>query len=309
MKQKLLFLLTALMLLTTGNAWGGVTTLLNIDYSTTTTPAWTVIGGSGSIEDGAWKHVQGGGGGNRSAYLDFGVASSIDDNWTVEFDAALKPGSDRNDQQITVAGANTTYANNTSATGYMYFAVKEESNGGTTYTVKIGNTNVATGVTLSNGTTYHFKVEYDGSSAVTAYIGETKYEGTVAIANVGKLRGLHGCVARYNGAITYDNIVVTKEVNAENVSSPTIAVAYASANRTVTITPGVSSESNVVTTYYTLNGEDPTSSSSVYSTPLDIDADCTVKAISISSASVASEIVSQAVTVGKLTLATPTIYQ
>ena len=79
------------------NAWAETetTTLLSIDYSTTTTPAWTVVGGSGSIVDGAWKHVQDGGGGNRSAYLDFGIASSIDDNWTVEFDAALKPGTDR----------------------------------------------------------------------------------------------------------------------------------------------------------------------------------------------------------------------
>ena len=211
--------------------------LLNIDYSTVTTPAWTVVGGTGSMTDGAWTHAQGGGGGNRSAYLDFGVASSIDDNWTVEFDATLKPGSDRNDQQVTVAGANTTYASNTSATGYMYFAVKEESNGGTTYTVKIGNTDVATGVTLSNGTVYHFKVSYDGTSAVTAFIGETKYEGTAAIANVGKLRGLHSCVARYHGAVTYDNIKVTKEVEAGSVDIPSASItAVDGINRTVSFT-------------------------------------------------------------------------
>ena len=289
-----------------GNVWAGVTTLVNIDYSTTTTPAWKVVGGTGTITDGKWVHAQGGGGGNRSAYLDFGVASSIDDNWTVEFDLALKPGSDRNDQQVAVTGANTTYANNTSATGYMYFAVKEEANGGTAYTVKIGNADVATGVTLENGTTYHIIVTYDGLSAVTAKIGDTQYNGTVAIANVGKLRGLHSCVARYNGAATFDNILVTKEVTVEEVSTPSIAVAYAGANRTVTITPGESSESNAVTTYYTLDGEDPTSSSSVYSTPLDIAADCTVKAITISSTSVASAIASQSVTVGTLKLATPT---
>jgi len=301
-------LLAAVLLCVGQNAWAGTTTLINIDYSTVTTPAWTVVGGSCTITDGALVHAQGGGGGNRSAYLDLGIASSIDDNWTIEFDATLKPGSDRNDQQLTVAGAKTTYTNNTSATGYMYFAVKEESNGGTSYTVKIGNTDVATGVTLANGTKYHFKVEYDGVSAVTAYIGETKYTGTAAIEDVGKLRGLHSCVARYNGAITYDNIVVTKEVNEEIVSTPTIAVAYNGATRTVTITPGESSESNAVTTYYTTDGEDPTASSSVYSEPFDIDADCTIKAITIAnSTSVASDIVSQAATVGKLKLATPTL--
>ena len=239
-------LLIAALFMGANNVWAEKekSTLLTIDYSTTTTPAWTVVGGTGTIADGAWTHAQAGGGGNRSAYLDFGLASSIEDNWTVEFDAKLKPGSDRNDQQITVAGANTTYSNNTSATGYMYFAVKEESNGGTTYTVKIGNTDVATGVTLANGTTYHFKVVYDGTSAVKAYIGETEYNGTVALADVGKLRGLHSCVARYNGAITYDNIVVSKEVEAGSVEVPTASItAVDSINRTLTFacaTDGVS---------------------------------------------------------------------
>ena len=109
------------------------------------------------------------------------------------------------------------------------------------------------------------------------------------------------------GDMCIDNILITTEVTGEAVTSPSIAVAYAGANRTVTITPGVSSASNPVTTYYTTDGSDPTSLSAVYSSPLDIAADCTVKAISISSTSVSSAIVSQAVTVGKLPLNAPTI--
>ena len=66
--------------------------------------------------------------------------------------------------------------------------------------------------------------------------------------------------------------------------------------------------SKTVKTYYTTDGSDPTSESAEYTTtPLNITENCTVKAISISSASVASSISSLAVTVGEVTLATPTI--
>ena len=106
--------------------------------------------------------------------------------------------------------------------------------------------------------------------------------------------------------INVRNLKVTTEVDEEVVSDPTFNVAYAGDNRTVTISGGTSSESNTVTTYYTTDGTDPTSSSSVYSSALDISSDCTVKAISISSEGTESSIASQAITVGKLTLAAPT---
>lgn len=233
-------LLVGLLALGATSAWADatetVTVLGPIDYSTTSMN-WKVVGGSVSYSDGYAKHTQDGGSGNRSAYLDFGIEENIDDNWTVEFDASLKPGSDRNDQQIAVTGAKTTYTNNTSATGKMYFAVKEESNGGTTYTVKIGDQDVATGVTLENGTNYHFTVTYDGKSSVTAKIGETKYVGTVAIEDIGKLRGIHSCVARSNGATTFDNITVTKEVAAGSVDIPSASItAVDGIKRTVTFT-------------------------------------------------------------------------
>ena len=142
----------------------------------------------------------------------------------------------------------------------MYFAVKEETNGGTTYTVKIGNTDVATGVTLANGTTYHFKVTYDGVSAVTAYIDETEYSGTVSLTDVGVLRGLHNCVARYNGAVTYDNIVVTKEVEAGSVEVPTASItAVDGINRTVTF----ACATDGVTFSYSTDGENFTEADDV----------------------------------------------
>ena len=56
----------------------------------------------------------------------------------------------------------------------------------------------------------------------------------MAIADIGKLRGIHSCVARYNGATTFDNIIVTKEVEAGAVETPTAAItAVDGINRTV----------------------------------------------------------------------------
>jgi hypothetical protein len=104
----------------------------------------------------------------------------------------------------------------------------------------------------------------------------------------------------------FKKVVITYEVDEELVSVPTIAVAYNGANRTVTITSGTSSKSNPVTTYYTTDGSTPTSSSSVYSSALDISSNCTVKAVTISDKGTSSDPASEEVTVGKLTLNAPT---
>lgn len=110
-----------------------------------------------------------------------------------------------------------------------------------------------------------------------------------------------------NGAMGVDDITLWSYSDEEIMTDPTMEVAYAGANRTVTITPGTSSKGNSVTTYYTTDGNDPTSSSNVYSSEVNITENCTVKAISISSAGGESAIISQAVTVGKLTLNAPTV--
>lgn len=158
-------------------------------------------------------------------------------------------------------------------------------------------------VTRSTGTVVYKVTSLDGN---TTYLTENTYTATTDGTSA-KCQGLYFCFGRLgNTLIRFANIKVTTEVDEEVVSNPTIDVAYAGNNRTVTITSGTSSESNAVTTYYTTDGTAPTSSSSVYSSALNISSDCTVKAISISSAGAESDIVSQNVTVGKLTLAAPT---
>jgi len=101
-------------------------------------------------------------------------------------------------------------------------------------------------------------------------------------------------VARY----TYlYKIVVTS--SSETVSAPAIAITGANGgNRTVTITPGTSDEGNAVTTYYTTNGEDPTTSSDVYTEALTISSSCTVKAMTVSSAGASSSVSSLNVEAG-----------
>lgn len=88
--------------------------------------------------------------------------------------------------------------------------------------------------------------------------------------------------------------------SSETVSAPSIATTGASkGNRTVTITPGTSSEStSTVSTYYTTDGTDPTSSSTAYTAPLTISETKTIKAISISSTGTLSSIKSQEVAAG-----------
>ena len=104
-----------------------------------------------------------------------------------------------------------------------------------------------------------------------------------------------------------NDIVIT--TSSETVSAPTISMTAASGkSRTVTIVGGTSDESKSVTTYYTTNGDTPTSSSSVYSEPFVLsDGNYTVKAISISTTPTSSDVTSLVVDATEpLTLNAPT---
>lgn len=307
------------------NAWAGTIDLVNIDYTTTTTPAWTVVGGSGTIADGAWKHTHDGGNGARSAYLDFGVNSSIEDNWTASFDVTISTGStwtQASNYQVAITKDGATYTNNAvvgSANillGASIATSKANMGSDLACTITLNGADVSGTTTLSHGVKYTFNISVDGTSLTASIMNgsTTVYSGNATLDAFVKPRGLYSLLPRpYNSAWgmytnTFDNIRVSKEVTAEEVSTPSIAVAYAGENRTVTITPGVSSESNAVTTYYTLDGSEPTNESDEYTTLLTITENCTIKAISISSTSVSSAVASLDITVGKVTLATPTIF-
>ena len=237
------------------NAWAETetTTLLNIDYSTVTTPAWTVVGGSGTTTDGAWTHTHDGGNGARSAYLDFGLNSSIDDNWTASFDVTTTTGStwtQASDFQIAITKNGATYSNNVvigSVSDILFGAriATTKSNMGTSLacTITLNGVDIAGTTTLNHGTKYTFNVSVNGT-ALTASImnGETEvYTGNATLDAFVKPRGIYDLLPRpYNAgwgvySNTYDNIKVTKEVEAGAVEVPTASItAVDGINRTVT---------------------------------------------------------------------------
>ena len=89
--------------------------------------------------------------------------------------------------------------------------------------------------------------------------------------------------------------IILKTTTTETVTAPAISSEANGAARTVTITDGVSNIKSGVTTYYTTDGSTPTSASTAYTAPFDVNATCTVKAITISnsSAETASTVTSQ----------------
>ncbi len=112
--------------------------------------------------------------------------------------------------------------------------------------------------------------------------------------------------------------IVIKTTGTENVSTPSINVTGASSKgRKVTITAGTSDAGNDVTTYYTIDGSTPTTSSSSFTTAskeitvgesAEEESTITVKAFSVSTSTAESTVASQNVTVGTLVqLAAPSI--
>lgn len=159
---------------------------------------------------------------------------------------------------------------------------------------------------------YHITIEATDGSSTTMKVKdisedtEVTYTLSESFIRIGKFTYATG---KTQGGICLDDLTVNLYSDTELVTDPTINdPVYAGANRIVTITSGVSSNgSNTVTTYYTTDGNDPTSSSTPYTGEIAITEDCTLKAISISSGGGQSGVVSKDITVGKLTLNAPTI--
>ena len=314
-------LLVAALLMIGANAWAGVTTIYSQDYeSATDASSWvtqnlapTLV--TGDPDYGKYIQMSVGSNNSRSTYTTWGNSFYGDHTtYTLEFDANFTVQTNNTKNQSSsfavMADGYTLPSANWGYNSTFLFKIENTANT-TTFTVNGSETTFDMPV----GEWCHYTIVVDNSKRTAVYTITNKSTFTQVVTGTYNLPegtsykavGMYYLSGRYWSVGNFDNISITTEVNEEIVSAPAITVDYAGANRTVTIAPGVSSESNAVTTYYTLNGEDPTSSSNVYSSPLDIDEDCTVKAFSISSTSVASTIASQAVTVGKLPLGAPTI--
>lgn len=280
----------------------------------------------------SWVHIHDGGSGDRSASLSFVETLPIVDNWTASFDVTTsstnsRTNGTRNFQVALLSASAGSFPSNALATTNVLLGARFVTTNNTDYssfpcTITVNDVDEAGTVTLNHGTKYTFSVSVNGTSmTVSIKNGSTSvFSKQVTLAAFVKPKGIHDLLPRpYNKTWgvytdTFNDILVTKEVDEEVVSIPTISEpVYAGANRTITITAGESSEDNPVTTYYTIDGTDPSSSNyegsfTTASKEVTITSDCTVKAITISSTDVESSIASRAVTVGMLTLNAPTIW-
>ena len=94
----------------------------------------------------------------------------------------------------------------------------------------------------------------------------------------------------------------------EVITDPSVSITGVSGNdRIITVIGGTSSLGNSVTTYYTTDGSEPTSSSSVYLNPITITEDCTVKVKTISNAGGESTVQSLVIKTGAVKLAAPSV--
>jgi len=247
--------------------------------------------------------------------------------YTVEFDALFWSNVRENYLTLFMDGATVSSTDGGNGKGADKYCFNYSNTKWKESTVKITTHNDAT-FDVSETQWYHYKFDIDGSTSgsvsITYTITNNSTDATVKtgtytidltaetpICDSYKCQGVYFGKARYDGKLFADNFKVTAQVETDEevVSDPSIgAPAYAGANRTVAITPGASTDNDAtVTTYYTLDGTTPTSSSSVYTSALTITKDCTIKAITISSNGVASGVDTKGVTVGKLTLNAPVV--
>lgn len=334
MRKQLLtkMLLIAASLFVGTSAWAGTKKLYSQDFQsfaadasfTSVTGYWQyaaanvqkIVEGSGN----KYLTYQTSTGSTRNAAINFNISSfSAGDNWTVSFDASLRPGNKDSGMFLAIVGANgsSTAANAWSQSTGNLFSVTNTGASSTSYTVSVGAYTLEDALTLTSGSNYHYVLNWDGTNInltitkdgeVTPALSTSKAYSSSDNTTYGNPKAIYWITTRYQGTTNIDNILVTEDLDEEVVSDPTIAItAVSGANRSVAITGGTSTDGTAtVTTYYTTDGSDPTSSSSVYSSSLTITENCTVKAISISDKGGESNISSLAVTTGAITLNAPT---
>ena len=309
-------------------------------------------GGLSLVTSGSNKYLQysGTNENTRGMYLyannsdTYGVASL--DNYTIKCDFYIGafPNNGSNTFQLvflgngsSYSGTGNTYNNGINTSNPVYLYIQENAVSSGACTIYVNDANSAVGsLTFETGKWYTITqvitknasdntkrdivttiTDNSGNSIIKSVDGTSAKDNiettAVSVATLGYFKGYYIRSGKNWEVFGVDNLAITTEVDEEVVSNPVIgAPVYAAENRTITITNGESSDDNTVTTYYTTDGTEPTSSNyagsfTTASKEVTITSSCTVKAIAVSSTGVTSFIVSRNITAGKLTLNAPTV--
>lgn len=152
-------------------------------------------------------------------------------------------------------------------------------------------------ITITVGGTIKFKstnVKNSSNETVSADDEVTSNE-TYTVTTAGNVDFYHNTWSGFR------KVVISYESAEEVVTQPTLVLTGANGNsRTITVTDGSSSDGTAtLTTYYTTNGDTPTSSSTaVEGGKITVSESCTIKAITISSKGGKSSVVELAVEAG-----------
>lgn len=263
MKKKLLnsmrVLLVAVLLGVGVNAWAAAVELLNTS---------------------SWVHTHDGGNGDRSSNLDFNSAnSSITDNWTASFNVTTsstnsRTNGSRNYQIALLSASADSYPSNAVASANVLFGAHFATTNNTDYssfpcTITVNDVDEAETVTLNHNTKYTFNVSVNGTSmTVSIKNGSTSvFSKSITLGAFVKPKGIYDLLPRpYNKTWgvytnTYDNIIVSKEVEDGFVEVPTGAItAVNGVTRTVSFSCATD---GVDFSYSTNNGESFTDGNSV----------------------------------------------
>ena len=244
MRKTITLLLLAL--LTSVGAWAeaetATATVLAQDFSTcgSTVPFTNAFNGKNGYTAAwtinnevlqAYSNVNGG----RSGYVDFGYpTTSITDNWQLSFDCSIAPCTGGAGQQMVVTAEKTANITaNSQITSGAYLILTNTDAGSTTYNVVIGSTALNETVTLTSGTMYTYSLSCTNANTNAATLDIVITDGTNEILKtshtidaiaLGYPRGFFDFNPKNAGTEKFDNILLTKEVEAGVCETPTYAI-------------------------------------------------------------------------------------
>ena len=189
-------------------------------------------------------------------------------------------------------------------TGNWQWAGGNHGNG-VGYTRKSGSSEVAVGLAKDGAVTFNFTGLTNGTyrDAVTGAVA-TVSNGSLSFTVQPSSAGIY--VLNGPGIIGGNGVGYFQAGSGASVPTVDISPASGTYPAAFQVTMTASSQSNPTTIYYTTNGSTPTTSSTVYSNPITISSNTTVKALARDSQGRLSDVVTRTYTIGQVP--TMTIY-